>query len=56
MVLLLSHVDLRSSITPGKYIIVKALNDVVYRIRNADAPRKKLIVHFNRLKLYKHND
>ena len=39
----------------GPYIIVKALNDVVYRIRNVDAPRKKLVVHFNRLKLYKHD-
>eukprot|EP00731_Ephydatia_muelleri_P019291 Em0012g116a len=39
----------------GPYIIVKALNDVVYRIRNVDAPRKKLVVHFNRLKPYKHD-
>ena len=39
----------------GPYIIVKALNDVVYRIRNVDAPRKKLVVHCNRLKLYKHD-
>ena len=34
---------------------MKALNDVVYRIRNVDAPRKKLVVHFNRLKPYKHD-
>ena len=39
----------------GPYIIVKALNDVVYRIRNVDAPRKKLVVHFNRLKPYNHD-
>ena len=42
---------------PGKspYIIIKALNDVVYRIRNVDAPRKKLVVHLNRLKPYNHD-
>ena len=34
---------------------MKALNDVVYKIRNVDAPRKKLVVHFNRLKPYKYN-
>ena len=28
----------------------------MYRIRNIDAPRKKLVVHFNRLKPYKHSD
>ena len=35
---------------------MKALNYDVYRIRNVDAPRKKLVIHFNRMKPYKHND
>ena len=34
---------------------MKALNDVVYIIRNVDAPRKKLVVHLNMLKPYKHD-
>lgn len=35
----------------GPYTVVKRISDVVYRIQAADNPRKRKVVHFNRLKL-----
>lgn len=34
----------------GPYVIVKKLSDVVYRIELEGNKRKRLVVHFNRLK------
>lgn len=35
----------------GPYCIVAKLSDAVYRIRHLQSPRKRLVVHFDRLKL-----
>ena len=36
----------------GPFEVVKLINDVVYRIRCCSSPRRRLVVHFNRLKPY----
>lgn len=36
----------------GPYKAVKVLSDVVYRIQKEDSPRKRCVVHFDRLKPY----
>ncbi len=36
----------------GPYRIVKVLSEVLFRIQRKDSPRKRLVVHFNRLKPY----
>ncbi len=34
----------------GPYKVVKIINDVVYRVQKEDTPRKRVVVHFDRLK------
>ena len=34
----------------GPYKVVKIISDVVYRIQKEDMPRKRAVVHFDRLK------
>lgn len=34
----------------GPFQVIKRLSDVTYRVRNPDNPRRRLVVHFNRLK------
>lgn len=36
----------------GPYLVIKKLSDVTYRIQSCRNPRKRLVVHFNRLKKY----
>ena len=36
----------------GPFVVTKVLSDVVFRIQHRDPPRKRLVVHFNRLKPY----
>ena len=35
----------------GPHVVVKKISDVTYRIEEVDNPRKRRVVHFNRLKL-----
>jgi len=35
----------------GPYIVMTKIGDVSYRIQAVDNPRKRKVVHFNRLKL-----
>ena len=37
----------------GPYKVVKAISDVVYRIQHLDPPRRRLVVHVDRLKPYR---
>ena len=34
----------------GPFIVIKVISDVVYRIKDSHRPKKRMVVHFNRLK------
>jgi hypothetical protein len=36
----------------GPYIVIKSLSDVVYRIKKMEPPHRRVVVHYDRLKLY----
>lgn len=39
----------------GPFIVVKKLSDVTYRVQETNNRRRRMIVHFNRLKPYQHS-
>ena len=39
----------------GPFIVVKKLSDVTYRVQETNNRRRRIIVHFNRLKPYQHS-
>lgn len=39
----------------GPFVVVKKLSDVTYRVQEINNCRQRMVIHFNRLKPYKHS-